>query len=136
MKTQRERIFPGCPTIKNKIMPPSLISSNPPCPHCGSLNLEEQKTKPPYYKKLVCLDCDQFVRWIPRPQGVEKTQEVLNQLESIERAKLSPWQREFVEKMIEVCNEALEAEKAVKLTPRQIDQIAELSFRVDSMLRR
>jgi hypothetical protein len=117
-------------------MPPSLISSNPPCPHCGSLKLEEQKTKPPYYKKLVCLDCDQFVRWIPRPQGVEKTQEVLNQLESIERAKLSPWQREFVEKMIEVCNEALEAEKAVKLTPRQIDQIAELSFRVDSMLRR
>lgn len=117
-------------------MSPSLISSsNPSCPHCGSLNLQEKKTNPPYYKKVVCSDCDQFVRWIPRPQGVERTQEILSQLDSIERAKLSLWQREFVEKMVEVCQEALRAEKAVKLTPRQIDQIAELSFRVDSVLK-
>lgn len=136
MKTQREKILSGCPTIKNRIMPPSLFPSNPSCPHCGSLSLEEQKTQPPYYKKLVCSDCDQFVRWIPRPQGVEKTQEVLNQLESIERAKLSPWQREFIEGMVEVCQQALEAEKAVKLTPRQLDQIAELSFPVDSVLKK
>lgn len=117
-------------------MSPALNPSLSSCPYCGSLNLEEQKTQPPYYKKLICSDCDQFVRWIPRPQGVEKTQEVLNQLESIERAKLSLWQREFIEKMVELCQEALKAEKAVKLTPRQIDQIAEMSFPVDSVLRK
>lgn len=38
------------------------------CTKCGSMDTEEIKTfAGPHYAKIICKDCNSFVKWIPKP---------------------------------------------------------------------
>jgi hypothetical protein len=88
-------------------------------PHTGALQCAHTSTKtellPPesrHFAKLKCADCGAFLKFLPRPENVER-----RKLNGFKLAKLqmcdglSSWEREFIE--------SLAKQGSNKLTPKQ-----------------
>ena len=97
------------------------------CHHCGSDYLLELDCPPPHYKKLVCGDCDLFLRWLPKPQNLERSLRLLDQLRELQTKDLNGWEAEFVSSLIDRCEESLSEGKAFSLSPKQLDRLVELT---------
>jgi hypothetical protein len=82
--------------------------------HCAhsSTTTELMPPESRHYAKLKCADCSAFLKFLPRPENVER-----QKLNGFRLAKLqlcdglTPWEREFVQSLVKQCNN--------KLTPKQ-----------------
>jgi hypothetical protein len=54
-----------------------------------------------HFAKEVCADCGAFLRWLPKPENIERQKERQTQIEELQATgKLSAWEREFVATII------------------------------------
>lgn len=55
----------------------------------------------PHYAKLVCSDCNRFLRWEPHPESVVKQQKNAQILTALSKLPdLPPWERQFIRDLI------------------------------------
>jgi hypothetical protein len=91
----------------------NFVESNTgtPCTHT-STTTELMPETSRHYAKLKCAACGSFLKFLPRPENVER-----RKLNGFRLAKLqmcpglNSWEREFVQSLIKQCNN--------KLTPKQ-----------------
>ena len=54
-----------------------------------------------HFAKEVCADCGAFLRWLPKPETLERQKERQTQIEELRATgKLSDWEREFLATII------------------------------------
>jgi recombinational DNA repair protein (RecF pathway) len=65
------------------------------CAHQHILVVPEKRG--PHYAKEVCSDCRKFLRWLPKPETIQRhkaNMDLLNDL--VHRDNLTGWERQFV----------------------------------------
>jgi hypothetical protein len=90
------------------------------CPGCGSNRFQIVDAAPPHSQKLICSDCDRFVKWIPKPKNVERHRILKIRLESL-KDKTSNWESIFVNDLIKNLRLSERDGKLFKLSPRQLE---------------
>jgi hypothetical protein len=93
---------------------------NQQCPGCGSTNFQIEDAPPPHSQKLICVDCDRFVKWLPKPKNVDRHRELKNRLENL-KDKTSNWESIFVNDLIKNLRISERDGKLFKLSPRQLE---------------
>ncbi len=49
-----------------------------------------------HHGKEVCDDCGRFIRWVPKPESLERAKENARKLEVLKSKNLSEWEKSFV----------------------------------------
>ncbi len=99
------------------------------CPSCGSTNFEIQDALPPHNQKLICSDCDRFIKWIPKPKTIERHRELKLRLESL-KDKTSGWESIFVNDLTKNLRIAERDGKIFKLSPRQLETLEKIEGKI------
>ena len=55
-------MYPGVSFARSPKPPP------PECPRCGSTSFQQGPGKPPHSAKLVCAECNRFIKWLSKAQ--------------------------------------------------------------------
>jgi hypothetical protein len=90
------------------------------CPGCGSTNFQIEDAAPPHNQKLICVDCDRFLKWLPKPKNIERHQNLKLRLESL-KDQSSGWESIFINDLIKNLRIAERDGKIFKLSPRQLE---------------
>jgi hypothetical protein len=70
-----------------------------------------------HFAKEVCADCGAFLRWLPKPENLERQKERQAQIEELRATgRLSDWEREFLA--------TISAQRT--LSPKQTDRFNEM----------
>jgi hypothetical protein len=70
----------------------------------------------PHYGKQVCHKCRKFLRWVPKPETIERREEDKAILTALAKLKLPEWERCFVREL--ACSK--------NLSPRQREKLLSL----------
>jgi len=95
------------------------------CPSCGSTNFQVEDAAPPHNQKLICVDCDRFIKWLPKPKNVERHQNLKNRLESL-KDQSSGWDSIFINGLIKNLRISERDGKLFKLSPRQMETLEKI----------
>jgi hypothetical protein len=95
------------------------------CPGCGSTNFQIEGAPPPHNKKLICSDCDRFIKWIPSPKNIERHRELKIRLQSL-KDKTSGWGSIFINDLIKNLRLSERDGKIFKLSPRQLETLEKI----------
>jgi hypothetical protein len=90
------------------------------CPGCGSTNFQIEDAAPPHNQKLICVDCDRFIKWLPKTKNVDRHRALKNRLENL-KDKTSGWESIFINDLIKNLRIAERDGKIFKLSPRQLE---------------
>ncbi len=67
------------------------------CPHCGSQHLVIESAPAPHYQKLVCGECERWLRWLSHPQKQLQDQIRVRTIEQLLKSSiLSDWEWGFL----------------------------------------
>jgi hypothetical protein len=99
------------------------------CPGCGSTNFHIVDAAPPHNQKLICVDCDRFIKWLPKTKNVERHRELKNRLENL-KDKTSGWESIFVNGLIKNLRIAERDGKIFKLSPRQSECLEKIEVKI------
>lgn len=50
------------------LVEPAATVSIPPCPSCGATQGRQTAGVGPHFAGLRCVNCDRFIKWLPRPE--------------------------------------------------------------------
>ena len=92
--------------------------NNQQCPECGSSRFQVKDAPPPHNQKLICGDCDRFIKWVPSPKNIERHRDLKNRLENL-KDKTSNWESIFINDLTKNLRIAERDGKIFKLSPRQ-----------------
>ena len=82
----------------------------PNCPHTEVEFIPTPQFK--HHGKEVCRKCGQFVRWVPKPETLERLKRIREEVGRLKDVRLTDWESEFV----------LSVEKAKgKMSPKQAE---------------
>ena len=95
------------------------------CPGCGSKNFRVDPAPAPHNQKLVCSDCDRFIKWLPKPKTIERHQNLKIRLESL-KGKVGGWDSAFVNNLIQTLRLSERDGKIFKLSPRQLETLVKI----------
>ncbi|MEY3330117.1 MAG: hypothetical protein RLZZ115_3002 [Cyanobacteriota bacterium] len=95
------------------------------CPSCGSNNFQIEDAPPPHTQKLICSDCDRFLKWLPSPKNIDRHRELKNRLENL-KDKTSGWESIFINDLIKNLRIAERDGKIFKLSPRQLETLEKI----------
>jgi hypothetical protein len=95
------------------------------CPGCGSNNFQIEDAAPPHSQKLICVDCDRFIKWLPKPKNIERHRELKNRLENL-KDKTSNWESIFINDLTKNLRIAERDGKIFKLSPRQLETLEKI----------
>ena len=95
------------------------------CPGCGSNNFRVEDAAPPHSQKLICVDCDRFIKWLPKPKNIERHQNLKSRLESL-KDQCSGWGSIFINDLIKNLRIAERDGKLFKLSPRQLESLEKI----------
>ena len=99
------------------------------CPGCGSTNFQVEDAAPPHNQKLICSDCDRFIKWLPKPKTIERHQNLKLRLETL-KDKTSGWGAIFVNDLIKNLRIAERDGKIFKLSPRQSETLEKIEGKI------
>ena len=99
--------------------------NNQQCPECGSSRFQVKDAPPPHNQKLICGDCDRFIKWVPSPKNIERHRDLKNRLENL-KDKASNWESIFVNDLIKNLRIAERDGKLFKLSPRQMETLEKI----------
>ena len=99
--------------------------NNQQCPECGSSRFQVKDAPPPHNQKLVCSDCDRFIKWLPKPKTIERHQNLKLRLESL-KDQCSGWESIFINDLIKNLRIAERDGKTFKLSPRQLETLEKI----------
>lgn len=75
----------------------------------------------PHHSKEVCATCGKFIRWLPKPETLERNKQTMRNIEFLsDRKSLNDWERTFLDSIKTV---------APKLSPKQLDKLEEVCKR-------
>lgn len=95
------------------------------CPGCGSNNFQIEDAPAPHNQKLVCSDCDRFLKWLPSPKNIERHRILKIRLESL-KDKVNGWEAIFVNDLIKNLRLSERDGKIFKLSPRQLETLEKI----------
>ena len=95
------------------------------CPGCGSNNLQIKDAPAPHNQKLICSDCDRFIKWIPSPKNIERHQNLKLRLESL-KDQCSNWESIFINDLTKCLRISERDGKIFKLSPRQLETLEKI----------
>jgi len=95
------------------------------CPGCGSNNFQIEDAPPPHSQKLICLGCDRFIKWLPKPKNIERHQNLKLRLESL-KDQSSGWESIFINDLTKNLRIAERDGKIFKLSPRQLENLEKI----------
>ncbi|CAD5983783.1 hypothetical protein NO108_04891 [Planktothrix rubescens] len=98
---------------------------NQQCPECGSNNFRVDPAPAPHNQKLVCSECDRFIKWLPKPKNIERHQNLKLRLQSL-KDKSSGWESIFINDLIKNLRITERDGKIFKLSPRQLETLAKI----------
>ena len=99
------------------------------CPGCGSTNFRCVDAPAPHNKKLICSDCDRFIKWIPSPKNIDRHRELKIRLESLKN-KVNGWESIFINDLIKNLRIAERDGKLFKLSPRQLKTLEKIEGKI------
>ena len=70
-----------------------------------------------HHGKEICDDCGKFIRWVPKPETLERQIDNRNTIEALEAMELEEWPRNFLASLKKLDG---------KLSPKQEAKLAEL----------
>ena len=95
------------------------------CPSCGSTNFQVEDAAPPHNQKLICVACDRFVKWLPKPKNIERHRELKIRLEFLKN-KVGGWDSAFIGNLIQNLRLSERDGKIFKLSPRQLETLEKI----------
>ena len=95
------------------------------CPSCGSTNFQVEDAPPPHNQKLICVDCDRFLKWLPKPKNVDRYRILKIRLESL-KGKVGGWESIFINDLIKNLKISERDGKIFKLSPRQLENLEKI----------
>ena len=95
------------------------------CPGCGSTNFQCVDAPAPHNQKLICVDCDRFIKWLPKPKNIERHRELKIRLESL-KDQCSGWESIFINDLTKNLRIAERDGKLFKLSPRQLETLEKI----------
>jgi len=95
------------------------------CPGCGSTNFQVEDAAPPHNQKLICSDCDRFIKWLPKPKNIERHQNLKIRLQTLS-FKVNGWESIFINDLIKNLRIAERDGKIFKLSPRQLETLEKI----------
>ena len=99
--------------------------NNQQCPECGSSRFQVKDAPPPHNQKLICGDCDRFIKWVPSPKNIERHRNLKIRLETL-KDKTSGWGSIFINDLIKNLRIAERDGKIFKLSPRQLETLEKI----------
>lgn len=69
----------------------------------------------PHYGKETCKHCRQFLRWVPKPENIEKRAAMVELLKRLSECDLTGWNRAFIRDLID--------RQQSKFSPKQEEHI-------------
>jgi hypothetical protein len=90
------------------------------CPSCGSIKFQIVDAAPPHNQKLICVDCDRHIKWLPKPKNISRHQNLKLRLETL-KDQCSGWEAIFVNDLIKNLRISERDGKIFKLSPRQLE---------------
>lgn len=86
----------------------AMSSLNDCCPFCGNYNLQEslEDSNSVHYGRVICGECDRFIRWLPKPKVPE-----ISVVRLLHCTGLEPWERKFLKTI--ACRNPTKAEIVV-----------------------
>ena len=99
------------------------------CPGCGSNNFRVEDAPAPHNQKLVCSDCDRFIKWIPKPKTIERHQNLKIRLETL-KDETSGWGAIFVNDLTKCLRIAERDGKLFKISPRQLETLEKIEGKI------
>ena len=101
------------------------------CPGCGSKNFRVEDAAPPHAQKLICSDCDRFIKWLPKPKTIERHQNLKLRLETL-KDKTSGWGAIFVNDLTKNLRISERDGKIFKLSPRQLECLEKIEGKLSN----
>ena len=101
------------------------------CPGCGSNRFQVKDAPPPHNQKLICGDCDRFIKWVPSPKNIERHRELKIRLESL-KDKSSGWGAIFVNDLTKNLRISERDGKIFKLSPRQLETLEKIEGKLSN----
>ena len=95
------------------------------CPSCGSKNFRVEDAAPPHSQKLICVDCDRHIKWLPKPKNIERHRILKIRLESLKN-KVNGWESIFINDLIKNLRITERDGKIFKLSPRQLETLEKI----------
>lgn len=92
---------------------------------CGSNNFQIEDAPAPHSQKIICSDCDRFIKWLPSPKNVDRHRELKIRLDSLKN-KAGGWDSAFVNSLIQKLRIAERDGKLLKLSPRQLETLEKI----------
>ncbi|MCB8762182.1 hypothetical protein [Planktothrix agardhii] len=105
---------------------------NNQCPGCGSNRFQCVDAPPPHAQKLICSDCDRFIKWLPSPKNIERHRILKIRLESL-KDKTSGWGSIFINDLIKNLRIAERDGKIFKLSPRQLETLEKIEGKTSTV---
>jgi hypothetical protein len=99
--------------------------NNQQCPSCGSIKFQCVDAAPPHNQKLICVDCDRFVKWLPKPKNIERHRELKNRLETL-KDNVNGWEAIFINDLTKNLKISERDGKIFKLSPRQLETLEKI----------
>lgn len=73
----------------------------------------------PHYAKETCRHCGQFLRWLPKPENIEKRAAVASLVKRLSGLALTGWNRTFIQDLV--------AREQSKFSPKQLEHIERIA---------
>ena len=99
------------------------------CPGCGSTNFQCVDAPVPHNQKLICVDCDRFIKWLPKPKNIERHQNLKIRLQTLS-FKVNGWESIFINDLIKNLRIAERDGKIFKLSPRQSECLEKIEGKI------
>ena len=99
------------------------------CPGCGFNKFLIKDAPAPHAQKLICSDCDRFIKWLPKPKNIERHQNLKLRLESL-KDQCSNWESIFVNDLIKNLRISERDGKIFKLSPRQSETLEKIEGKI------
>ena len=74
----------------------------------------------PHHGRLDCPDCGRFVKWVAKPETVERNKRTVQKIAALQTKSLSEWEKGFIESI---------KETPTKLSPKQLAKLDEVCER-------
>jgi hypothetical protein len=95
------------------------------CPSCGSNRFQIEDAPAPHNQKLICVDCDRFLKWLPKPKNVDRHRELKNRLETL-KDNVNGWEAIFINDLTKNLKISERDGKIFKLSPRQLETLEKI----------
>lgn len=102
------------------------------CPNCGSTQFQTSEAQPPHGQKLICGNCNRFIKWLPKQKNLAQHQNLKSRLEAL-KDKVGGWDSAFVNDLIKNLRIAERDGKIFKLSPRQSECLQNIEGKFSSI---